>query len=196
MSKNYFDASLSADKKLVEGIYPSHVIEANIKEDIVIRGKNLATIYNLKVKVADEARKHTFTSETGEAFSGEGYVGRDIYAQGVFFFTYPAKPQHSHLSANPGGNEKYFEFCQMLGVECPEEEIEVADGEEVVKKMVPVLKALTEDDILGKPLLCWVGAVSWKDKDTGGTKSTMKVKDYQPWRDGKTLDVEVDDLPF
>ncbi len=98
MSKNYFDASLSADKKLVEGIYPSHVIEVNIKRDVAIRGKNLATIYNLKVKVAEDAKSHTFTSETGEGFSGQVYVGRDIYAQGVFFFTHPEKPEHSHLS--------------------------------------------------------------------------------------------------
>jgi hypothetical protein len=196
MSKNYFDASLSGDRKLVEGIYPTHVIEVNIKEDIAIRGKNLATIYNLKVKVADEAKTHTFTSEDGQGFSGQVYVGKEIYAQGVFFFTHPEKPEHSHLSANPGGNEKYFEFCQMLGVECLEEEIEVASGNEVVKKKVPVLRALTEDDILGKPLLSCVGSVSWEDKGTGERKSTMKVKDYQPWKAGNTLDVEVDDLPF
>ena len=82
----------------------------------------------------------------------------------------------------------------MIGKEPQVKEIEM-NGEMVKVKELP---DLTEDDILGSPVLAVIGrGKPWKSDRDGKTRTSLEVKWYRSWADGDKKDVEAeDDLPF
>ena len=90
--------------------------------------------------------------------------------------------------SNPGGNAGYFAFCESIGIDCPTIEIDV-DGE---KKEVKQLPTLSEDDLVGRPLLGTVFTTTYKDRD-GNEKSSLKVMKFEKWDAPKK---DFDDIPF
>lgn len=195
MVEEYYDPTMNDNTPLVEGIYPCHVTKCVLRKNVVVRGKYLANVYNLTLKVAKEVSGHTFKGPNGDV-NGSIYDGRDIYANGVFFFVTPSASEHSHLKSNPGGNENYLSFCQLIGFDCPNKDITITiDGKEVTKN-VPILPELEESDIKGKPLFAVVSSASWRDKTTGEERSSMKAKTFQPWKEGNVLDIDKEEIPF
>lgn len=199
---NYYDPDLT-DTGFVEGIYPVHAVKLESKTDVVIKQKNLAIIYNLTLRVAPEVAKYTYTSmtEDGEKkIKGENYVGKEIKSSGLFFFVTPTKSSHRHLFPNPGGNRKYFEFLKIIGIDCPEKEIEIPSSTngKPIKKKLPVLPYLSSSDIMGKPMLAVVRKSEWEGTDRDGNPAkfhTYKAFGFETWLDGQELDIE-DPLPF
>ena len=57
----YYDPAANSTKPLVPGVYPCHVTECNIREDVIVRGKYLSKVYNLKLKVDSSVTKHNFS---------------------------------------------------------------------------------------------------------------------------------------
>ena len=84
----------------------------------------------------------------------------------------------------------------MLGKEPKTTELEV-DGEKVTMKELP---DLSEDDILGKPVLAVVGkGKPWTSDRDGKTRTSLEVKWFRTWAEGDDIDPESlvdDDLPF
>ena len=176
---HYYDPSQNKNVNLVaKQLYPSHITECKIAE-VSVRKKYKAKVFNFYVEIADAVKELTFTTDKGNQVKGGG----------VFFFLNPS--DGDDFEANPGGNDKYLHFCESIGIECPEVEVEI-DGE---KRMVKTLPELQESDIIGKPMMSYIDVAPWKDKD-GNQKFSMNVKNFDKWTDGETRDLEMEDLPF
>ena len=192
---NYYDPSDEGkSKRMVPGIYPCHIIKCDVKENIAVRNKYRAKIFNYRVKIHEEAKNHKYeiTNIAGakEQVTGEGYIGYEVRSAGVFNFIAPG-PEDS-FEPNPSGNKRYLDFVNGLGIECPEKEIEI-NGE---KKVVKVLPNVEEADCLGSPVMAVINyGKPWKDKD-GNQRTSLEVKSITQWKEGSTIDVELEDLPF
>ena len=178
------------------GLYPAHITKVEIVDRNVLK-KYKATIYNLHVKIADDAKNRTFKAKSDGVdveVDGGQFVGREIRSQGVFKFLTP-KPDED-FEQNPGGNKKYMAMVEALGIEAPVVEVEVG-GE---KRKIKTLPNVTEMDLLGKPMIAGIGfSKPWKDK-TGKERRSLEVKSIRVWEEGKTIDisgdVDEDDIPF
>ena len=191
---HYFDPSQEQSTiRLAQGVYPVHIIkcESTVRP---IKGKYSARIFNYRVKVHSSVagRKYQVEDIDGKMkdVDASGYIGREIRSQGVFFFLTP--DVGDDFEANPGGNRKFMETLEALGVECPEVEIDV-DGE---KRMVKTLPDLHESAFLGVPVLANVGlGKPWKGSD-GVERQSFEVKSINKWDEGSKIDVEAAELPF
>ena len=184
---HYYDPKENTRVSLIpKQLYPMHA--KIVKTPIVdVKGKYKAKVYNIVYEIAEECSKHKYTTDNGE-INGSAFVGKEIYATGVFMFLNP-KPEDT-FEANNGGNERYLRFCETIDVACPEIEVEI-DGEKRMVKQFPELK---ESEIIGKPILGFIDTVDYiKD---GETRISFKVKDFAAWTDGKVKDFELADLPF
>ena len=191
---HYFDPSQEqSTTKLTQGVYPAHVIKC---ESVVrpVKGKYKARIFNYHVKVHESVTKRHYQVENIEGamkdVDASGYIGREIRSAGVFFFLTP--DAGDDFQANTGGNRKFMETVEALGVECPEIEIEV-DGE---KRTVKTLPDLHESAFLGVPVLANVGlGKPWKGTD-GVERQSFEVKSIDTWEEGTKIDVDTEELPF
>ncbi len=191
---NFFDPlQEKATTRLAQGIYPAHVIKC---ESVVrpVKGKYKARIFNYRVKVHTAVSDRHYQIEdidgTMKDVDSHNYVGREIRSSGVFFFLTPELGDD--FKANPGGNRKFMETVEALGIDCPEVEVNI-DGE---KRMVKSLPVLDHHDFLGKPVHANVGlGKPWKGTD-GVERQTHEVKSINKWEEGTTIDVEAEDLPF
>ena len=182
---HYYDPSQNKNVNLVaKQLYPSHITECKVAE-VSVKKKYKAKVFNFFVEIADAVKDLTFTTTNGKEVKGTSFAGRRVKGGGVFFFLNPVD------GANPGGNDKYLHFCESIGIECPEVEVEV-DGE---KRMVKTLPELQSEDIIGKPLMSYIDIAPWKDKD-GNQRHSMNVKNFDKWTDGETRDIGIEDLPF
>ena len=186
---HYYDPSQNKNMKLVaKQLYPSHITECKVAE-VSVRKKYKAKVFNFFVEIADAVKDLTFKNGDDKEISGESFAGRRVKGGGVFFFLNPTDTDT--FEANPGGNDKYLHFCESLGIECPEIEVDI-DGE---KRMVKTLPELEASDVIGKPLMSYIDSAPWKDKE-GNSRSSMNVKNFDKWSDGDTRDIALEDLPF
>ena len=191
---NYFDPSQEkTNTRLAQGVYPAHII---ICDSAVrpIKGKYKARIYNFRIKVANEVAERHYQIEDIDGgikdINSSDYIGREIRSAGVFFFLTPEIGDD--FEANSGGNRKFMETVEALGVDCPEVEVEI-DGQ---KRMVKSLPNLEHSDFLGKPVLANVGlGKPWKGSD-GVERQSFEVKSINLWKEGASVDVEAAELPF
>lgn len=198
-SVTYYDESMDTPKAYMgEGEYPAHITKVETAERMV-KGKYKAKIYNCTVTLADDCANRKYICPTADGktveTNGSDFVGRTIRSQGVFQFLHPA-PTDTY-EANPGGNKNYLNFCDAIGVECPVKEVDI-DGQ---KKKVKELPNLTEDAILGKPILATIKkGKPWTGKD-GKTRNPLEVKWFTEWKEGKPISVDLigkddEDIPF
>ena len=186
---HYYDPSQNKNVKLVaKQLYPSHITECKVAE-VSVRKKYKAKVFNFFIEIADAVKDLTFKDANGKELKGDSFVGRRVKGGGVFFFLNPS--DGDDFESNPGGNDKYLHFCESLGIECPEVEVDI-DGE---KRMVKTLPELESSDIIGKPLMSYIDLAPWKDKE-GNQRSSMNVKNFDKWSDGDTRDIALEDLPF
>jgi hypothetical protein len=192
--QHYFDASQEQSKvRLAQGVYPAHIIKCNSTVRSVMN-KYKARIFNFRIKVHDSVSKMNYKIEDIDGsfkdVEGSNYIGREIRSQGVFFFLTP--DVGDDFKANPGGNRKFMETIEALGIECPNMEIEV-DGE---KRTVKTLPDIHESAFLGCPVTATVGlGKPWKGTD-GVERQSFEVKSITLWEEGTKIDVEADELPF
>lgn len=193
-ANHYFDPSQEqSTTRLAQGIYPAHIIKC-VTMVKPVKGKYKARIFNYRIKVHKSvATRHYQIEDIDGAMKdvdASGYIGREIRSQGVFFFLTP--DVGDDFEANTGGNRKFMETAEALGVECPEIEIDV-DGE---KRMVKTLPDLHESAFLGMPVLANVGlGRPWKGTD-GIERQSFEVKSINKWDEGTKIDVEASELPF
>ena len=193
-TNHYFDPSQEqSTTRLAQGIYPAHIIKC-VTMVKPVKGKYKARIFNYRIKVHKSvATRHYQIEDIDGAMKdvdASGYIGREIRSQGVFFFLTP--DVGDDFEANTGGNRKFMETAEALGVECPEIEIDV-DGE---KRMVKTLPDLHESAFLGMPVLANVGlGRPWKGTD-GIERQSFEVKSINKWDEGTKIDVEASELPF
>ena len=56
--------------------------------------------------------------------------------------------------------------------------------------------SLSQSDCLGKAVNCYVGATKPFTNNSGETITPMKVKLFQKWEGGETMNVLEDEVPF
>ena len=189
---NYFDPSQEKiNTRLAQGVYPAHIIKC---DSVVrpIKGMFKARIYNFRVKVAHEVvdRHYQIEDISGvmKDVNSSDYIDREVRSVGIFFFLTPEIGDD--FKANSGGNRKFMDTVEALGVDCPEIEVEI-DGE---KRMVKSLPSLEHSDFLGKPVLANIGlGKPWKGTD-GIERQSYEVKSINLWEEG--THVETEKLPF
>ena len=192
--QHYFDASQEQSKvRLAQGVYPAHIVKCDSTVRSVMN-KYKARIFNFRIKVHDSVSKMNYKIEDIDGsfkdVEGSNYIGREIRSQGVFFFLTP--DVGDDFKANPGGNRKFMETLEAIGVECPEIEIDV-DGE---KRRVKTLPDIDESAFLGAPVLANVDlGKPWKGSD-GVERQSFEVKSVDKWEQGAKIDVETAELPF
>lgn len=194
----YYDESADGPKApMPEGTYPSHVIsvETAVRD---VKGIYRALIYNVRIRIAPEAKETIFDAIDNEGVKvkvdGGQYSGYEVRSSGVFKFLHPGKSDE--FESNPGGNKGYSNFCTVLGKEPKLVDVEI-NGETVKMKELQELK---ETDILGKPVLSVIRrGKPWTSNRDGKTRHPLEVKWFRSWADGEELDPDTlkkDDLPF
>ena len=189
---NYFDPSQEkTNTRLAQGVYPAHIIKCDSVER-PIKGKFKARIYNFRIKIANEVTTRHYQIEDISGIltdvNSADYIGREVRSAGIFFFLTPEIGDD--FEANSGGNRKFMDTVEALGVSCPEIEVEI-DGE---KRMVKSLPNLEHSDFLGKPVLANIGlGKPWKGTD-GVERQSHEVKSINLWEEGSY--VETEKLPF
>ena len=184
---HYYDPKENEFVSLVpKQLYPMHAKKVDTRT-VDVKGKYKAKVHNIIYEIAEECGQKTFLTDRGEV-NGASFVGKEVYSTGIFMFLNPQVGDT--FEANNGGNERYLRFCEVIKVACPEIEVDV-DGE---KRMVKQFPELTEKEILGKPIQGFVDTQEYS-KD-GETKTSLKVKDFSEWAEGKIKDYELAGLPF
>ena len=175
----FYDPSQDFDGVLPAGEYLAHVKEMQIKDDVVVKGKFLADIYEPTFVVAKENKSQKYDID-GDSVSGKAFVGRAIPHKGIFRFKRPDPAKYPQLSDSQGSNKKYMEFADSLGVK-----IEEVDGRFK-------LPTLDEDYVRGEPARVKVVHDKWLGRD-GDEMVSPKVVDVFKWSKGKKV---YDDIPF
>jgi len=166
--------------------YRAFIIECKSQE-VMVRNKFKAKVFNYKLEIADENNELTY-HVNGKDINGGVFSGKTFKGAGIFHFLTPS--EGDTFTANPGGNEKYMEFCEAIGIKCPEIEIEV-EGQ---KRMVKTLPNLESSDLLGKPILATLVENSFVNKE--GKKVTFfQAKSVETWAT-EARDLADEDLPF
>ena len=181
----------------VAGEYLGHIIEArSIVRDFERDKRTVkATIFNFRVRVAQENKTRTFNiagrDGSHREVDGSHYIDWEVTADGVFRYIEPT--EGDLFESYTEGNKKYLMFCQAIGIEIKSEERTI-NGKTVTVQLLPDLKT---DDLDGRPVTAVVGrGKDWIDEH-GKTKPSWRVKFVKSWTDGKRLaTTTTDDLPF
>ena len=172
-----------------EGQYYGHII--NVTTRIVdVQEKYRARVYNYSIRVApkNSDMKYPYTLEDKiKEQSGKEYVGRTIWAKGVFRFLEPGNADP--FESNSEGNKSYFYFCQAIGLQCKDVSKDI-DGEEVMFKELP---NLTTADMEGQPVIAICGHGKPYTNKEGKEVTPFQVKYVKEWPKGRVLD---EDIPF
>jgi|LUMU01.1.fsa_nt_gb hypothetical protein len=185
---SYYDASEFV--RFVPGqLYPANAVDVRIKE-VDVKKKYKALVYNVTFEIADACKELTFTGQDNAEIKGSSFVGRKVKATGIFQFLVPE--EGDTFEPNHSGNERYFHFCESLGVECPTTTIKINGAE----KEVRTIPTLSKEDILGKPVKVFLDNHGYKDYKTGELKTTVMAKSFSPWVEGSKRDLAMEDLPF
>ncbi len=186
----YFNPGESTRKKLIpKQVYYSYIKEVSIKE-VPVKNRYRAKVFNLTLELAEENKKTTFY-DNGAEIKGEIYIGREVRTCGIFLFLNPS--EGDDWEGNSGANERYLKFCENVGIECPEIEVEI-DGEKQKVKQFPILEA---SDLIGKPVKAYIVEEAWTDKQ-GKSRTSVKAVGFDRW--DAPLNTELkdshDDIPF
>tara|TARA_R100001015_G_C4635064_1_gene203355 strand:- start:9160 stop:9792 length:633 start_codon:yes stop_codon:yes gene_type:complete len=175
-----------------KGDYYGHIV--NVDSRIVdVQGQYRARVYNYAIKVApkNEHLNYAWQNDNGDMkeTSGKEYVGRTIWAKGVFRFLEPG--DKDTFESNAEGNKSYFYFCQAIGLNC-KDVTKTIDGEEVTFKELP---NLTTQHMEGQPVIavCDYGK-AYTNKD-GKEVTPFQVKWVKEWPKGRILEND-ESIPF
>ena len=186
----FFNPGESNRKKIIpKQVYYSYIKEVSIKE-VPVKSRYRAKVFNLTLELAAENKKVTFF-DNGVEVNGGIYEGREIRTKGIFLFLNPSNGDD--WESNNGANESYLRFCENIGVECPEVEVEL-DGEKTKVKQFPILDA---SDLIGKPIRAYIVEESWRDK-SGQSRTSVKAVGFEKWEAPLRDDLKDkhDDIPF
>ncbi len=185
---SYYDPQENVNVALIpDEKYRAFIVECKSQE-VKVKGKYKAKVFNYKLEVAEENSELTYTSSDGKSVKGGVFTGKLVKGAGIFHFLTPS--DDDDFQANPGGNERYMQFCEAIGIECPEIEIEV-DGK---KRMVKTLPELDTSDLLGKPILALLSENSFVNKENKKV-NYFQAKSVEQW-DVDARDLQDEDLPF
>ena len=173
-------------RPLQQGEYFAHIKDVELR-DVSFKGFK-ATVYNYWIQVAKETKSVNFTFRD-ENYTGEEYVGRNIKGLGVFKFLSPK--EGDDFEANPSGNDKYLMFCKSIGAEIKKEEREI-DGKKVNVEIMP---SLSEEDVVGKPVIAIVDKGKPYTNKQGKEISPWQVKFVKQWDEGEVRDFS-QEIPF
>jgi|TARA_R100000329_G_scaffold151220_1_gene146466 hypothetical protein len=175
--ESFYDPTEDTPNVIVqEGEYYAHAKDYAVKEDVVIRGKHLADIYNITFELAEE----NSTKEFGE-YKGNIFVGKKVRSKGFFRFK---NPSDSKLQPNSGGNREFKELCEALGIKPEEKEV---DG-----KTLYALPMLTPSALEGMPAIIKVKHENWTNRD-GEEMTSPKAVGVFSWKNGTR---DLSDVPF
>lgn len=174
----YYDPDAPTVDIVPEGQYTAHIVGLEKKNDVIIRKKFLADIYNPKYKLAPN--------------NGE-YAGEVVKGGGIFRFKKPPDNKKHLRDRKGGGNVQYKEFLDAADVELQYDEVPGTG------KKVAVLPELLEEDVFGTPVVIEIRHRDWFTRD-GRKMTDAEGFIVSQWSDGDTLDPaeeKVDDgLPF
>ena len=178
---------------MVEGEYFGHIVKVESRIiDVKKTGNFRARLYKYQVEVADEnkSNKYTFTNINGEEQETDGsvYKGK-VFRGDLWRFLDPQKDDD--FDSNPNGNKKYLYFCEAIGLKCKKEKRKI-NGEDVEVLSLP---SITEDDILGKPVVAVVKKGRPFTNKEGKTRTYYDCKWIKRWENGKAKEVG-DEIPF
>ena len=175
--ESFYDPTEDKPNVMVqEGEYYAHVKDVTVKEDVVIRGKYLADIYNIIFNLSAENSEKEFNGIGGSTF-----VNKEVRSKGFFRFK---TPDSKNLEPNAGGNGGYKAMVEALGVKIEEKEV---DG-----KTMYALPSINPADVEGLPAIIKVAHETWKNRDGEDMTSPKAVGIYK-WANGKR---DESDLPF
>ena len=178
---------------MVEGEYFGHIVKVESRIiDVKKTGNFRARLYKYQVEVADEnkSNKYTFTNINGEEQETDGSVYKcKVFRGDLWRYLDPQKDDG--FDSNPNANKKYLYFCEAIGLKCKKEKRKI-DGEEIEVLSLP---SITEDDILGKPVVAVVKKGRPFTNKEGKTRSYYDCKWIKRWENGKAKEVG-DEIPF
>ena len=185
---SYYDPQENVNVPIIPNEkYRAFIIECKSQE-VTVRKKYKAKVFNYKLEVAEENSDLTYTSSDGKTVNGGVFSGKTFKGAGIFHFLTPS--DGDDFEANPGGNERYMEFCEAIGIEYPEVEIEV----EGKKRMVKTLPELETNDLLGKPILATLVESSFVNKENKKV-TYFQARSVELW-ETEARDLQDEDLPF
>lgn len=178
---------------IVEGEYFGHIIKVESKIlDLKKTGNYRARLYKYEVEVSKENKSNNYTYKDingkDKDTDGSAYVGKKFRGD-LWRFLDPT--DKDEFESNPDGNKKYLYFCEAIGVKCPKETREI-DGKKVEVLSLP---SITDDDILGKPVVAVVKKGRPYTNKEGKTRTFYDCKWIQKWENGKAREVG-DAIPF
>ena len=176
-----------------DGEYYGHIVDITSREVNTHQGKHKALVFNYSLEVAEENANKRYFYNWGKMkieAKGTEYVGKKIKACGVFRYLVPK--DGDDFKANPDGNKSYGYFCEALGIELPTIEKEIG-GEKVKVKSLPTI---SEEDILGMPIIGVVGKGKPYTNHNGKEVTPSEVKFVKTWSGGVRKEVGDAEIPF
>lgn len=168
----YYIPSDSDYEQVVEGVYPAHITDLDIVNDITIRKTgNKADIYKPVYKIAEEAGNH---------------VGRVVKSGGIFRFK-GEPPSSGDKRESTSGNRSYKQFLEICNV--PLEENKDPNNGEISYS----LPTVTKEDIYGYPVMVRVRHKEYYLNEE--MRISVEASLLYSWGDGNKLS-ESEDLPF
>ena len=179
-SDAWYDPSADFSGVMPVGAYKAYAKDLVVKENLVVRSKYLADVYEVKFEVAEENAEIVYDVD-GKEVSGKSFVGKEIRSKGFFRFKSPDKSIYPNLEENSGSNKSYMELIESFGVKTE------ADNEG--KFFLP---NVIESDVVGMPVILEVYHDFWTDRD-GKDRTTPKAGGIFTWEGQKR---RLSDLPF
>ena len=177
-----------------DGDYFAHISKVETREVNTHNKTHRALVYNFEVRIADENCSNKYKYKWGNTeydTDGAEYIGKTIRARGVFRYLVPK--EGDTFKANPEGNKSFSYFCDAIKIELPTQK-KTINGEEVVVKSLPML---SDEDIVGKPVIAVVGSGKPYTNKNGKEITPKEVKFVKAWRDGVAIEGGGDaDIPF
>jgi uncharacterized OsmC-like protein len=188
----YYDPADSPEPFVAKMLYPAHIKNVTSRE-VAVKGKYKARVYDLTCEVASECSDREYIrvekDGTETIVPGSKYVGKEFKSKGIFMFLNPK--EGDSFQSNNGANERYLSFCESMGIEMKDIEIDV-NGEKRTVKQFPILE---KDNLLGKPVISHIDIETWKTKD-GEERYSYKATYFEQWKEGQEKDYISDDIPF
>ena len=179
-SDAWYDPSADFSGVMPVGAYKAYAKDLVVKENLVVRSKYLADVYEVKFEVAEENAENVYDVD-GKEVSGKSFVGKEIRSKGFFRFK---SPSDNKLQPNSGGNREFKELCESLGIKPEEKEV---DG-----KTLYALPVLTPSNCEGMPAIIKIKHENWTNRD-GEEVTSPKAVGVFSWSNGKQ---DLSDLPF
>ena len=84
-SEAYYDPAADFSGVMPEGSYKAYATELTVKENLVVKNKYLADVYEVTFEVAKENSDNTYERD-GKEVSGKVFVGKNVRSKGFFRF--------------------------------------------------------------------------------------------------------------